>query len=415
MKRFDQSKILHVVRNAEDLQNLDTNMDAGQVRSCMMKWVVPEKKQSKNIIIPLIKKIKSDPEGLITFTRPDSYIRCLCTKDMYITTRLSDNTEVSYDIQADDIAFLQKLNQEDEVTEEDFIKMIDVWENASNFQKNPLSSQEAAHLIHDENYSNRAKIAIWQYWQEKRSRLKRPLLRQFWPSTPMDDTSVYGVFRPRKKEKRQLRRPKKSAREALSKVQILGRDIQDVLVLIEKVKKREMKKMSVLNIDALVFDQQRCEMLDSNYVNEKWIKRKTQIANELMAARQKSASMHRDLDERGMPSLGSDDDDETVRHRGSSSPTGGRSVLPVICLSPFSDNFPPTFRARHRVGRGGRRWIDTVRIMDPQGIDDSSVKTNSNKITDITDNNFSIKEVSTVEGGHTLEGGGPTLEGGGLL
>ena len=45
---------------------------------------------------------------------------------------------------------------------------------------------------------------VYNYWMSKRSKLKRPLLRRFWPVTASDDTNPHLVFRPREKEKYKL-------------------------------------------------------------------------------------------------------------------------------------------------------------------------------------------------------------------
>ncbi len=50
--------------------------------------------------------------------------------------------------------------------------------------------------------SNKTVIAeVWGYWGAKRQRLKKPLLRRFWPVPSINDTNAHVVFRPREKER----------------------------------------------------------------------------------------------------------------------------------------------------------------------------------------------------------------------
>jgi enhancer of polycomb-like protein len=50
--------------------------------------------------------------------------------------------------------------------------------------------------------SNKTVIAeVWGYWVAKRQRLKKPLLRRFWPVTSINDSNPHLVFRPREKER----------------------------------------------------------------------------------------------------------------------------------------------------------------------------------------------------------------------
>ena len=51
---------------------------------------------------------------------------------------------------------------------------------------------------------------VYGYWVQKRSKLKRPLLRRFWPVTASDDTNPHLVFRPREKEKYKLRKKRQN-------------------------------------------------------------------------------------------------------------------------------------------------------------------------------------------------------------
>jgi hypothetical protein len=61
----------------------------------------------------------------------------------------------------------------------------------------------------------------YQYWISKRSKLKRPLLRRFWPVTSTEDSNPHLVFRPREKEKYKLRKKRQNDMDAYRKLQQL--------------------------------------------------------------------------------------------------------------------------------------------------------------------------------------------------
>lgn len=51
---------------------------------------------------------------------------------------------------------------------------------------------------------------VYNYWVYKRSKLKKPLLRKYWPVTASNDTNPHMVFRPREKEKYKLRKKRQN-------------------------------------------------------------------------------------------------------------------------------------------------------------------------------------------------------------
>jgi enhancer of polycomb-like protein len=80
---------------------------------------------------------------------------------------------------------------------------------------------------------------VYNYWVSKRSKLKRPLLRRFWPVTSSDDTNPHLVFRPREKEKYKLRKKRQNDMDAYRKMQQLKQDFEQVRALLDLVKHRE--------------------------------------------------------------------------------------------------------------------------------------------------------------------------------
>lgn len=80
---------------------------------------------------------------------------------------------------------------------------------------------------------------VYNYWVHKRSKLKRPLLRRFWPVTASDDTNPHLVFRPREKEKYKLRKKRMNDMDAFRKMKQLRLDFEKVRSLLDLVRKRE--------------------------------------------------------------------------------------------------------------------------------------------------------------------------------
>jgi enhancer of polycomb-like protein len=80
---------------------------------------------------------------------------------------------------------------------------------------------------------------VYQYWVQKRSKLKRPLLRKFWPVTSTDDTNPHLVFRPREKEKYKLRKKRQNDLDAYLKIKQLRSDFDNLRAIMELVKRRE--------------------------------------------------------------------------------------------------------------------------------------------------------------------------------
>ena len=80
---------------------------------------------------------------------------------------------------------------------------------------------------------------VYTYWVQKRSKLKRPLLRRFWPVTSTDDTNPHMVFRPREKEKYKLRKKRQNDANAYRKMKQLREDFDNLRTVLDIVRHRE--------------------------------------------------------------------------------------------------------------------------------------------------------------------------------
>lgn len=106
--------------------------------------------------------------------------------------------------------------------------------------------------------------SIYNYWVQKRSKLKKPLLRKFWPVTATNDTNPHQVFRPREKEKYKLRKKRQNDLDAYKKIKQLKADFQKARVLLELIKRREVLSKTVLDMQNDWFDQRIYELVDTS-------------------------------------------------------------------------------------------------------------------------------------------------------
>jgi len=105
---------------------------------------------------------------------------------------------------------------------------------------------------------------IYAYWMKKRSQMKKPLLRQFWPGTATNDTNPHMVFRPREKEKYKLRKKRQNDMDAYRKVRQLRHDFDRIRAMLDLVLKREKLNQAVLIIQSEMFDQRMADTLGSS-------------------------------------------------------------------------------------------------------------------------------------------------------
>jgi len=105
---------------------------------------------------------------------------------------------------------------------------------------------------------------VYQYWVSKRSKLKRPLLRRFWPVTSTEDSNPHLVFRPREKEKYKLRKKRQNDIDAYRKLQQLKQDFSRIRVLLELIKKREELNRSLVLLQKEWFEQKLYDAIDTS-------------------------------------------------------------------------------------------------------------------------------------------------------
>lgn len=309
--------------------------------------------------------------------------------------------------------------------------MFDVMEKATAFeaiitmdQAEALILQKLPQLYHMYPIKARAGVTtlkhlftdVYNYWVSKRSKLKRPLLRRFWPVTSTDDTNPHLVFRPREKEKYKLRKKRQNDMDAYLKMQQLKQDFQRVRALLDLVKRREELNRNLIQLQKEWFQQKLFDAVDTSGIprlspqlrrdeidellnvplyfdtQNGWKKNKKARRASQQGAKASSRSTSPVPESTtGVPKAG--DDISTLgtatteavpmivagQNHGEPAPlfvhplpsretfvTSWDTAVPHV--TSYVDSHPlPTFRFRHRprVGRGGRLCIDRV----PQPID----------------------------------------------
>lgn len=98
------------------------------------------------------------------------------------------------------------------------------------------------------NAAGSSKLAqdIVQYWVQKRNRIKKPLLRRYWPTTSVQDTNPHMVFRPRDDKGYRLRKHRKNDKESYVKMKRLQIHFRYANDLFKRVVKREKLKREAL-------------------------------------------------------------------------------------------------------------------------------------------------------------------------
>lgn len=217
-------------------------------------------KRKKNIPIPVNLTVASYDEAVKDdFVAPSSYVR-------FQTVPLANEDEkVDLDLEFAELKWLKQHpkygddgDPRYQLSTETFARMLDALEKASALINpsviTPAEADDvfARQLQMVKTPLNKVTVDVYNYWVQKRQALKRPLLRKYWPQTPLNDTNPHLVFRPREKERYKLRKHRKNDMEGFRKLQQLRADCERVLRLLDLVKRREKaKRLSVDFLDEI--------------------------------------------------------------------------------------------------------------------------------------------------------------------
>lgn len=295
-----------------------------------------------------------------------------------------------------------------------FERILDILEKATGFEA-IVSVQKAESLIHADIPQlfqmfpmkgrpgvTTTKIVIhdsYTYWLQKRSKLKRPLLRRFWPVTSTDDTNPHLVFRPREKEKYKLRKKRQNDMDSYRKMKQLRNDFDNLRAILDLTCRREELNCLHAKLQVDLFRQRLHDAVDtssypriSDQIQKDEIKRVLDVPVyfDVHQGGRKAKRIRTSGRESLPPSparasfTGSTGDSITVtkaapvvvagRNHGEPAPlfvhplstretyaTSWEGAVPHVTTY-IDSHAVPTFRFRHRprVGRGGRLCIDRL-------------------------------------------------------
>eukprot|EP01025_Chloroclados_australasicus_P044792 TRINITY_DN4880_c1_g2_i10.p1 TRINITY_DN4880_c1_g2~~TRINITY_DN4880_c1_g2_i10.p1 ORF type:complete len:517 (-),score=58.25 TRINITY_DN4880_c1_g2_i10:783-2228(-) len=291
-RQLDFNKQLNIVRNIEDLDSPDTN-NAGsndppttvpvteQQQVASGPPVQPfniqakdgqqgSKRKSRNIPIPKVKELPNyEREHLPLYHPPDTYVKSVLVP--------GEPVFVEYDIDQQDEEWLNKYNCgtfNDKLSPQMFEEVMWRLESmcaeatdkslaacgAGYMERHTAAAlsttehldKEAAVQYLSETMSLRTKILqdLLKFWEGKRKKAQKPLMRKFQAATPSSDTNPFNVFRPREKIHRvQTRRRRENNEESLEKLRMIHQNLQNATKMVEMIQKREELKKELLVVE----------------------------------------------------------------------------------------------------------------------------------------------------------------------
>jgi enhancer of polycomb-like protein len=114
---------------------------------------------------------------------------------------------------------------------------------------------------------------VYNHWVKRRSTLRRPLLRRFWPITSTEDLNPHMVFRPREKEKYKLRKKRQNDFNAYRKLKQLRDDMDNLRMILDVVRHREKLHELHVQLQVDLYQQRLYDAIDSSSIPRpsKWL------------------------------------------------------------------------------------------------------------------------------------------------
>lgn len=257
-RQVDAFKKLPVFRSVEAVAAADEEFTG----------IVPRPDQVKKKDIPAPKSstvVTYEQERTADYKPPVGYIR------HPKKTFEEDFSFVDYCLTAEDEAWhMQHSQYGDKLPLETFEKMIDFLERVTGSQPHLMGKTQFENICTTRLGMNHADHhAIWSdvysYWKHRRDKLGKPLLRRFWPPTPVNDTDPHRVFRARlEKEKYKLRRSRLSEKDSYDKMRQLKYDCEKALSILNLIKMRERMKQAALLVQQELFEQTLYDLTDTS-------------------------------------------------------------------------------------------------------------------------------------------------------
>jgi enhancer of polycomb-like protein len=113
-----------------------------------------------------------------------------------------------------------------------------------------LPKDKALELLQEISGKQAILTAVYEYWTDRRQRLKKPLLRRLQPPPAPNDSNPFNVFRPREKISRpQTRRRRENDVTSYDKLRQLRKSLDISIGVLELVVKREKRKSELLTVE----------------------------------------------------------------------------------------------------------------------------------------------------------------------
>ncbi|KAK2195622.1 Enhancer of polycomb protein [Babesia duncani] len=261
-----------------------------------------------------------------------------------IGIKLSETLGAHYNLFKADFEFVKVLNERlagGGISLVDFVRLMDIFEKAAvHCHRDQLFTSDLAQLVARENGIRVPLYALREvhgYWSRRRREHGIPLLRPLWPPTDPTDASPLAVFRPRSKDKMFLRRPKRGRIENIQRLYCIVSGFKRVLKLLSKIRQRDEKKLTIAQLEIILFDQSTKERVDPTYVCPLW-----RSIIEVIGAQRRRPPPNESKSGLGF---------ESLRGTGHLYMGAGGDNMP-------GDKSYTCTRASRRFGRGGRVWID---------------------------------------------------------
>lgn len=428
---------MRIIREEEDLE-ADDDVAAGTSQpqtsfyqlvanlEARQRAVSQSKRKKKDIPIPVILPVPAyDFLVPADFDVPTSYVRFQSLprdEDAGGLEALGPEPQnVEVDLDLEDMRWLRRHpkygldgDPRYQLTQDRFAQMLDALEKASALLNPNVMTLAEAEDVFAKRLNmrkmplNRATCDVYAYWAAKRQKLQRPLLRRFWPQTPLNDTNPHAVFRPREKERYKLRKHRKNDLEGFRKLQQLRVDFERVRRLLDLVRRRERAKR--LQLDFLDEIRRQAEHELTNPGPNAAVRKPVIPKNEERERHKKmkkKKNKHRDEENGRMAGQSAttdfgSEDYKTGRANIKSGRAGaveGPQIAPSFMEYDTSANFvmeditdtdgsprdlrgpvypsyplspprlmaaifqqPPKYRCRGRIGRGGRLVLDRIAV-----------------------------------------------------
>lgn len=209
------------------------------------------------------------------FEYSEHYVRSCVHRGHVQQLRLSRGDSITYDIQLEDLKFLETIDENVPLAlEETFLKLINQLESNTGF--GPVIPFELglgiAQSIEGVDLSYSVVRAIYDYWIRRRTQLQKPLLREFWSAPPSNLPLSFYVFQTRtaQRDRMSLRRPRRSLQEAAKRCELVVMDLNRVDKILKQIVKRDKQKLLIAELNGCIFEQMRRETRDSTYINPYW-------------------------------------------------------------------------------------------------------------------------------------------------